>query len=359
MVVKQRNIRNKPQSMAESNPNPFFRSSENTISEASEQQIVYSQVQPPNPPSMAGFYTVVISLFVFFTIAMIGMMWFVAHQINSDRSQQITQDKNEELQSSTPSSFKRETEIVEHEPHRFQTESKDSLASNKESKVASDSNNEKNNSIFKKLNTESGSCVVLIEGRSKNEAWRGTGFIIYRDDGPDGHSLILTNSHVAFPEDGSECVLFVKCKSGEIAKAIPVGQALEADLAVLAIPNMTDMEPIWKLRSSQYVEEGDCVYTVGHPLGVFDFTVSEGKLTKKRDSMGDATLQHSAAISHGNSGGPLLDSEGNIIGINTLGFDAGNSLYFAIPIEFLHKEGAWEWISGFAATIRKIQIEGE
>lgn len=331
MVVKQRNIRSRSQSAPEYHASTPARDVEFAMPEPPV-QYEYMSAQPQSQTSMKGFYAIIISLFFLFMLAMVGMMWFVAVQLRADRS-----------------------------PATASNQSRGAITAKTGNPKATNYGTT-GNPTFKKLNKECGTCVVMIKGHLGKKSWAGTGFIIYREDAPDGQSLILTNRHVAQPDAD---VLLVQSKSGELVKAEIAGIANDRiDLAVLAVPNMADLQPIWKLRSSDLIEEGDDVYTIGHPLGDFDFTVSgPGTLSKKRynelQDLNGAILQHTAPISPGNSGGPLLDSEGNVIGINTLGFEQGNSLFFAIPIQFLHKDGGWSWMGGYVTKIREIQIEGE
>lgn len=344
MVVKQRNIRSRSQSTPDYNS-----SAHSTNTEGDAGQYDYQSAQFQKQPSLMGFYLIITSLFLIFTLAMGGMMWFVASQIKSENLAQVTADDEDD------------EEAQDAQPQKSSSPKSKSKSQKKDARVVE---NEIRDNIFKKLNNECGSCVVLIESQSDDESEESalsSGFIIYRDNDPNGESLILTNLHVANPEAGA---YLVQSKFGEITEAHLAGFAKDGtDLAVLAIPNMSNLKPIWKLRSSRQVEEGDDVYTVGHPLGL-DFTVSgPGKLSKKRyneeKEAHGAILQHTAPISPGNSGGPLLDSEGNIFGINTSLAGEGNSLFFAIPIEFLHKEGAWLWRPGNADKIAEILIQGE
>jgi hypothetical protein len=91
--------------------------------------------------------------------------------------------------------------------------------------------------------------------------------------------------------------------------------------------------PYLKLGNSSSVQVGDKLYTLGTPLGLFQNTLSEGLLSGIRQADGYKMLQLSAPISHGNSGGPVLNTEGEVIGIVDLTFSEGQNLNFAIPID--------------------------
>lgn len=131
---------------------------------------------------------------------------------------------------------------------------------------------------------------------------------------------------------------------------VAVARKGEADIAVLKIPpflgralRMASPESI----SSSLV--GKEVFSFGFPLGmtmdgVFGETVvtmNKGNVSALRSS--DLGIQHSAAISRGNSGGPLVDSEGTVLGMNTASMEEGNSLFFAVGTDrirdFLVKRG--------------------
>lgn len=194
----------------------------------------------------------------------------------------------------------------------------------------------------------------------------GTGFVIYREEGENGRTVILTNRHVAPPVKSLS--LRVQTKGGEIVEAKLAGYPKDGtDLAVLLIKNLDDLKPMWRLAHSDSLDAGDQVFTIGHPLGTFDFTVSEGNFAQIRNNLRTPDgqvihhgpiIQHSVAISPGNSGGPLFGPDGSIVGVNTYFIDSGNALYFAIPVDFLLKEDAWLWEGDLKVLplIRKIQF---
>lgn len=347
MVVKRRNIPSRSRSVQEQNPViPARHVSESMPKNAAKPE--YSPVQPSSRPPKKRSLFVIISLLLLFILGAGGTVWYFMYESDWDFFPQVSRREKERPRHKRHSSSARES-----------GESEDDVElDEEEEEIIHRSGDE----IFKRLNRECESCVVLIEGHKGEEAWDGTGFIIYRDRDPDGLSLIMTNLHVAQPDAES---FYVMTKSRAVTDAVLVGMATDGtDLAVLAIQNIPNLKPIWKLRSSKLAEEGDAVYTVGHPVGL-DFTVSpKGMLNRKRyssekDIPGGAVLQHSAPISPGNSGGPLVDSVGNIIGVNTSYRKDGNNLYFAIPVEFLHKEGAWRWDPNVLPIIQNIRIQGE
>jgi serine protease Do len=142
----------------------------------------------------------------------------------------------------------------------------------------------------------------------------GSGFII----SPDG--FILTNHHVVEDSD----VVEVTLHNGRAYRAEVIGTDPSIDLALLKIEPDTGELPTLPLGDSGSVRVGEWVIAIGNPLD-FDRTVTVGVLSGKgrRVPLGStdfavvAFLQTDAAINFGNSGGPLLDARGNVIGINT------------------------------------------
>jgi serine protease Do len=142
----------------------------------------------------------------------------------------------------------------------------------------------------------------------------GSGFVI----SPDG--FILTNHHVVEDSD----VVDVTLQSGKAYRATVVGADPSIDLALLKIDTAGAALPTLALGDSGSVRVGEWVIAIGNPLD-FDQTVTVGVVSGKgrRVPLGStdfavvAFLQTDAAINFGNSGGPLLDARGNVIGINT------------------------------------------
>ena len=142
----------------------------------------------------------------------------------------------------------------------------------------------------------------------------GSGVII------DNKGDILTNYHVVQGNQTSYQVIF---KSGAKAGATLAGSALYSDLAVL---HVNASVPAWAaLGDSSKVQPGQTVLAIGSPLGSYENTVTEGIIsavgrTLQEPNNGPALtnlLQTDAPINHGNSGGPLVDLNGKVIGINT------------------------------------------
>ncbi|HLP89605.1 MAG TPA: HhoA/HhoB/HtrA family serine endopeptidase [Nostocaceae cyanobacterium] len=157
----------------------------------------------------------------------------------------------------------------------------------------------------------------------------GSGFII------DKSGLILTNAHVVDKADK----VTVRLKDGRTFEGKVRGIDEVTDLAVVQINAGSDL-PVASLGSSSNVQVGDWAIAVGNPLG-FDNTVTLGIVsTLKRSSaqvgISDKRLdfiQTDAAINPGNSGGPLLNGNGEVIGINTAIRADAMGIGFAIPID--------------------------
>ena len=153
----------------------------------------------------------------------------------------------------------------------------------------------------------------------------GSGVIVTNE----GH--IITNSHVVDQVDEIE----VQLSDGRTKKARLVGSDSQVDLAVLKIDE-PGVKPL-KLGDSDAVQAGDMVLAIGNPFG-FEETVTEGIISSKGrpnrvDGFGDF-LQTDAAINPGNSGGPLINLNGEVIGINTAIISrtgGSQGIGFAIP----------------------------
>jgi len=147
-----------------------------------------------------------------------------------------------------------------------------------------------------------------------------------------GQGIVVTNNHVV--EGGRKYT--VDLTDGRIFDAVLIGADKATDIAVLQItaPGLSQIE----VASSDSLKTGDLAFAVGYPLGL-DQTLTMGVISGLgRSGMGDRIedyIQTDAAVNSGNSGGPLLDSRGRLIGINTSilsGGGGGNDgIAFAVP----------------------------
>ncbi|HSN72491.1 MAG TPA: trypsin-like peptidase domain-containing protein [Steroidobacteraceae bacterium] len=166
--------------------------------------------------------------------------------------------------------------------------------------------------------------------RRRVEASLGSGVIV------DAAGLVVTNHHVI---DGAREIR-VQLSDGRIAVPEIVGADPETDLALLRVA-LTDL-PVMPLGRSDGVRVGDIVLAIGNPLGLTQ-TVTQGIVSATgRGQIGTATfadfIQTDAAINLGNSGGALVNTRGELVGINTaiLGRTLGTEgIGFAIPVNLV------------------------
>ena len=156
----------------------------------------------------------------------------------------------------------------------------------------------------------------------------GSGVLI----SPDGE--ILTNYHVIEGLKGGESSIEVKISTGRTFKAKVLGRDKELDIALIKIE--ARHLPFARLGNSESLRVGEWVIAIGNPLGL-DHTVTQGIISAKgRQISGpglESFLQTDAAINRGNSGGPLLNLKGEVIGINTAIRPDGQNIGFAVPVD--------------------------
>ena len=195
------------------------------------------------------------------------------------------------------------------------------------------------NSISSSVDKVYGSTVVVIASSNGKTISTGTGFI-YKTK--DNKAYVMTNNHVI---DGADSVVVEFNDKSEKIEASIVGGDTYADIAVLTIKN--DNYTAVELGEVDELKLGDTIFTVGSPMGVdYKGTVTKGILSGKERMVavnltGSASdyymkvLQIDAAVNPGNSGGPLCDVSGKVVGIISLKIvkDEVEGMGFAIPIE--------------------------
>ena len=152
----------------------------------------------------------------------------------------------------------------------------------------------------------------------------GSGFII------DKKGYVVTNNHVI---EGADQIK-VKLDDDNEFDAEVVGRDPNTDLALLKIKSEKDL-PVLKLGNSDKLKIGHWVVAIGSPFGL-ERTVTAGIVSAKGRVIGsgpyDDFIQTDASINPGNSGGPLLNMDGEVVGINTAIIASGTGIGFAIPV---------------------------
>src|SRR3989344_4605303 len=173
---------------------------------------------------------------------------------------------------------------------------------------------------------------LVIEGAVKKvvtvatDVSAGTGFVV----GNEGY--ILTNQHVI--ADAS--VIQVQTYNDEVYTAELIGSDSTADLAVLKISEKIDG---FELADSDELVVGQKIIAIGNPLGL-DFTVTEGivsALNRDAPSVDGAYVQTDVTLNPGNSGGPLVDSNGRVVGMANFKVGGAEALGFALESDVVRE----------------------
>ena len=166
---------------------------------------------------------------------------------------------------------------------------------------------------------------------------RGTGTGFYLHD----YKLIVTNHHVV----------------AESAQAVVAGALLDQsmvsvlykdpayDLAFLEVPKTDAQLPKVEIAAKNVLKAGDNIVAIGHPYGL-KYTATQGIVSKPARLYNDVNyVQIDAAINPGNSGGPLVNKQGEIVGVNTFIIQGGEGLGFALPVNYL-RESLNDFVKG-------------
>lgn len=190
--------------------------------------------------------------------------------------------------------------------------------------------------LFKRLFGDSGETAPppqSTEPQKQLVTSQGSGFV-FKVDG--GHSYILTTYHVVEEARTVRVMLL----NGQELEAVVKGVDPQSDIAVLEIP--TTGTPPLPLGNSAKLEVGEWVLAIGNPFGL-QHTLTVGVVSAKgRTELGindyEDFIQTDAAINPGNSGGPLVNLDGQVVGMNTAIFSSSGGymgIGFAIPINFV------------------------
>ena len=196
------------------------------------------------------------------------------------------------------------------------------------------------NSISSSVDKVYGSTVAVLAYKDGKQISTGTGFI-YKKAGKNAY--IMTNNHVI---DGADEAKIEFNDSDKLIDAKIIGGDKYADIAVLTIDDNDEYKTV-EIGENEKLKLGDTIFTVGTPMGAsYKGTVTKGILSGK-DRMVEVNvtsnaadyymkvIQIDAAVNPGNSGGPLCDVSGNVIGVISLKIveDRVEGMGFAIPIE--------------------------
>ncbi len=168
--------------------------------------------------------------------------------------------------------------------------------------------------------------------RQRNRRSLGSGFIISAD------GYIVTNYHVVNGADIININLQGAIGKSESIPAKLVGFDQETDIALLKV-DVKEQLPFLKFANSDKARVGEWVLAIGNPFGL-EHTVTAGIVSAKERNINsgpfDSYLQTDASINPGNSGGPLLNMQGEVLGINTAIIASGQGIGFAIPGSMAH-----------------------
>lgn len=182
-------------------------------------------------------------------------------------------------------------------------------------------------------------AVVYISTQTLNaEESLGTGFIV------DTSGIVVTNYHLVHAARKIE----VKLKDGStypVTSIVYFDPDPNRDISILKIDGQN--LPVVPLGDSDYLQVGEKIYCIGNPLGL-EYSFSDGMLSGIRDLEGVKWLQFTAPIAPGNSGGPIINSKGEVMGMTTFLVRAAQNLNFALAINE---------IKPFISTIPKMSVE--
>ncbi len=216
--------------------------------------------------------------------------------------------------------------------------------------------------IYKEIHESVGMIVVEFTlefmGETEKSGIRGTGFFFDKDK-----PYILTNNHVAGIPDTlsvptffgvieikiSDKKFFFIDHEGNIYPCHPLATCKKLDMAILKVDEISEWKAL-KLGNPANLEVGEKVWAIGSPLGLHN-TFTEGIVSALERYLPGFNpemefigwIQTDCHINPGNSGGPLVNSDSEVVGINTLSANGGSvsGIYFALPIDLF--KFPWFW----------------
>lgn len=166
---------------------------------------------------------------------------------------------------------------------------------------------------------------VIVRGRGDQVVRRGSGFVISSD------GYVATNLHVI----GQARPIFIKFKNGEVLDVISVHASdKKSDLAILKI-NKSNL-PYLKLASEKLLKKGQHVIAMGNPLGL-EYSIVSGVISGQRQFEGTQMIQLAIPVEAGNSGGPVLNTKGEVLGVLSDKSRLTYNLGFAVHVEHLRR----------------------
>jgi len=164
--------------------------------------------------------------------------------------------------------------------------------------------------------------LVMLDSHGQPSSF-GSGFFVMED-------VVATNLHVVEGAESGYVKIVGKKPKYDIAGFVAIDR--HTDLVLLKLHKAK--APILVLADSNNVAVGDEVYAIGNPQGL-EGTFSKGIVSSMRKVGEDSLLQITAPISPGSSGGPVLNTEGRVVGVSVATFRGGQNLNFAIPVSYL------------------------
>ncbi len=164
--------------------------------------------------------------------------------------------------------------------------------------------------------------VLLAVVGVRTDGRTGSGFFVTPD-------TIVTNAHVIAGATG----ITIRRHDGTVTAAKVVSSSTAVDVAVLKVAEPISTQEVLPLSSVSRIRAGQEVFAIGSPLGVLQNSVTRGIVSAVRELAGITVVQTDAAINPGNSGGPLVDRNGQAIGIATMRIDAREGLSFAVAAD--------------------------
>lgn len=188
-------------------------------------------------------------------------------------------------------------------------------------------------------------AVVLIQATGG----RGSGFFVARD-------TLITNVHVV--ENDSYVTL--QRADGSTMNARVESRAPAYDIAILKVAQPSPTQAVIPMASANALKPGQEIIVIGSALGTLQNSVSRGIVSALRSAGGATLVQTDAAINPGNSGGPMLDRNGSVIAISTMGYRNAEGLNFGVAIDHAREllEGRVANV-GSALGLNAIQARGQ